>query len=117
MPPTIPGCRGNVFTEPLVRNDMGDAEKPPTDFPLLRHRPHRKTDASNKSSIVASVFVSALNFSLSRCLAAHITDTILWEGLMEYVVEMGSDAMIDIPDFIKTGSGIQKLMYSTQTAW
>jgi hypothetical protein len=29
---------------------------------------------------------------------------------MKYVVEMGSGAMIYIPSFIKTGSGIQKLI-------
>jgi hypothetical protein len=29
---------------------------------------------------------------------------------MKYTVEMGSGAMIYIPSFIKTGSGIQKLI-------
>jgi hypothetical protein len=29
---------------------------------------------------------------------------------MKYAIEMGSGAMIYIPSFIKTGSGIQKLM-------
>jgi hypothetical protein len=29
---------------------------------------------------------------------------------MKYAVEMGSDAMIYIPSFIKSGSAIQKLM-------
>jgi hypothetical protein len=29
---------------------------------------------------------------------------------MKYTVEMGSGAMIYIPNFIKTGSGIQKLI-------
>jgi hypothetical protein len=29
---------------------------------------------------------------------------------MKYVVEMGSGAMIYIPSFINTGSGIQKVM-------
>jgi hypothetical protein len=29
---------------------------------------------------------------------------------MKYAVEIGSGAMIYIPSFIKTGSGIQKLM-------
>jgi hypothetical protein len=29
---------------------------------------------------------------------------------MKYAVEMGSDAMVYIPNFIKTGSGIQKLV-------
>jgi hypothetical protein len=30
---------------------------------------------------------------------------------MKYTVEMGSGAMIFIPNFIKIGSGIQKLMW------
>jgi hypothetical protein len=29
---------------------------------------------------------------------------------MKYTIEMDSDAKIDIPSFIKIGSGIQKLM-------
>jgi hypothetical protein len=33
-----------------------------------------------------------------------------WEGLRKYTVEIGSGAMIYIPNFIKIGSGIQKLM-------
>jgi hypothetical protein len=32
------------------------------------------------------------------------------EGFMKYAIEMGSGAMIYIPSFIKTGSGIQKLI-------
>jgi hypothetical protein len=32
--------------------------------------------------------------------------------IMKYAVEMGSDAVIYIPSFIKTGSGIQKWMGS-----
>jgi hypothetical protein len=37
---------------------------------------------------------------------------------MKYAVEMGEGAMICIPSFIKTGSGIQKLIgENTQTAW
>jgi hypothetical protein len=32
------------------------------------------------------------------------------EEFMKYAVEMGSDVMIYIPSFIKTGSGIQTLM-------
>jgi hypothetical protein len=36
---------------------------------------------------------------------------------MKYAVEMGSSAMVYIPSFIKTGSGIQKLIRGdTQTA-
>jgi hypothetical protein len=31
-------------------------------------------------------------------------------GFMKYAAEMGSGAMIYIPSFIKTGSGIQKLI-------
>jgi hypothetical protein len=35
---------------------------------------------------------------------------------MKYVTEMGSGAMIDIPSFMKIGSGFQKLMEGgTQT--
>jgi hypothetical protein len=40
-------------------------------FPLTRHRPH-KNDASNKSSIVAYVFVAAEMFLPSRCLATVV---------------------------------------------
>jgi hypothetical protein len=40
---------------------------------------------------------------------------------MQNTVEMGSDVMIYIASFIKTGSGTQKLMargyIDTQTAW
>jgi hypothetical protein len=32
-----------------------------------------------------------------------------WEGFMRYAVGMGSGAMIYVPSFIKTGSGIRKL--------
>jgi hypothetical protein len=38
------------------------------------------------------------------------TDIHRWEGFMKYAAEMGSDVMIYIPSFIKTGSGIQKFM-------
>jgi hypothetical protein len=31
-------------------------------------------------------------------------------GFMKYAVEMGSDAMIFIPNFVKIGSGIQKMI-------
>jgi hypothetical protein len=46
-----------------------------------------------------------------------------WEGFMNYTAEMGSGFMIYTPNFIKTGSGIQKLIRgihrhtNTQTAW
>jgi hypothetical protein len=40
---------------------------------------------------------------------------------MKYAVEMGSGAMIYIPNFVKIGSSIQKLLgrgfTGTQTAW
>jgi hypothetical protein len=52
--------------------------------------------------------------SPSRCLATtkwiHIQDTDWWEGFKKYAVEMGSGAMIYIPSFIKTSSGIQNLI-------
>jgi hypothetical protein len=31
-------------------------------------------------------------------------------GIFKYIVEMGSDAVIYVPRFIKIGSGIQKLI-------
>jgi hypothetical protein len=38
---------------------------------------------------------------------------------MKYAVQMGSDAMIHIPSFIRIGSGIQKLIGGAHrhTAW
>jgi hypothetical protein len=39
---------------------------------------------------------------------------------MKYAVEMGSSAVMYVPNFIKSGSGIQKLMEGfpdIQTAW
>jgi hypothetical protein len=37
---------------------------------------------------------------------------------MKYAVEMGSSAMIYIPSFITTGSGIQKLIHTdTKREW
>jgi hypothetical protein len=37
---------------------------------------------------------------------------------MKYAVEMGSGTMIYIPSFLRTGSGIQKLIKGdTQAAW
>jgi hypothetical protein len=33
-----------------------------------------------------------------------------WEGFMKYAFEMGPSAMIHIQNFIKIGSGIQKLI-------
>jgi hypothetical protein len=33
------------------------------------------------------------------------------EGFIKYAVEMGLDAMLYIPSFMKNGSGIQKLLY------
>jgi hypothetical protein len=34
----------------------------------------------------------------------------VWEGFVKHAVEMGISAMMYIPTFIKTGSGIQKLI-------
>jgi hypothetical protein len=58
------------------------------------------------------VFVAAVTFLPSRCLVTiqvymyRHTD---WrEGLMKYAVELGLVAVIRIPSFVNTGSGIQK---------
>jgi hypothetical protein len=86
---------------------------------------HIENDASNNSSIVACVFVTAVTFLPSRCLAptggflpsrclatlggCTYRHTDRWEGLSNESVEMGSGAMIYIPSFIKIRSGIKKL--------
>jgi hypothetical protein len=93
---------------------------------------HIKNDASNNSSIVACVFVTAVKFLPSRCLAKigrflpsrclatiggyTYRHTDWWEGWE--AVEMGSGTVIYVPSFIKTGSGIHKLIggIHTQTA-
>jgi hypothetical protein len=71
-------------------------------------------NTSNNSSIVACVFVAEVTFLLSHCLATIeeciCRHTDRWVGFMRYAVEMGSDAMIYIPSFIKIGSGIQKFI-------
>jgi hypothetical protein len=71
-------------------------------------------------SIVAFVFVAALTFLLSRCLATiqgyTFRNTDFSEGFMKYAVDVGSGAMIYIPNFIKTDSDIQKLIRETQIA-
>jgi hypothetical protein len=70
----------------------------------------RENEASN-NSIVACVFVAALNFFLSsRCLATvkgtRNRHTDCWEGFMKYVAEMGLGAIIYMPSFTNTVSAI-----------
>jgi hypothetical protein len=73
-----------------------------------------ENDASNNSSIVPHVFVTAVKFLPSRCPATMgeyiYRHTDWWEGFMKHVVETGSGAIIYIPSFIQIDSGIQKLM-------
>jgi hypothetical protein len=84
-----------------------------------------KNDASNNSYISACVFVDAVTFLSSRCLAmigrflpssclATITvDTQAHRLLLmiyEVRLEMVPGAIIYIPSFMKIGSGIQKLI-------
>jgi hypothetical protein len=57
-----------------------------------------ENDASNISSVVASVFVAAVTFLRSRCLVTI-------GGIHRH-----RDAMIYIRSFIKTDSGIQMLI-------
>jgi hypothetical protein len=68
-----------------------------------------ENDTSNNHSIIACVFVAAVTYLPISYLAT----------IRMHAVEMGSCAMIYIPSFINTDSGIQKLIrgYSqTQTA-
>jgi uncharacterized membrane protein YozB (DUF420 family) len=64
-----------------------------------------ENNTSNNSSIVACVFVAAVTFLPSRCLARK-------EGFMKYAVQICSRAMIYIyiSSLIKIGSGVQKLI-------
>jgi hypothetical protein len=91
----------------------------------IRHG-HIENDASNNSSIVACIFVTAVTLLPSRCLAMiggfvpsrclatiegyTYRHTDWWEGFFNQAVEMGSGAVIYVPSFIKIGSGIQKLI-------
>jgi hypothetical protein len=55
-----------------------------------------ESDSSNNSSIVARIFVAAVKFLPSRCLAT-VGDTYinrLIGGIYEHAIEMGSGAMI-----------------------
>jgi hypothetical protein len=73
-----------------------------------------ENDASNISSIVACVFVAAVTFLPSRCLATiggYTYGHTYWgEGFMKYAIDICSVAMMCIPSFIQIGSGIQKLI-------
>jgi hypothetical protein len=52
----------------------------------------------------------------SNCSKGTHTDTYWWEGFMKYDVEMSPDAMMYIPNSVKTGSGIQKLIRGNSQA-
>jgi hypothetical protein len=78
-----------------------------TYVPLIRHEQHRKRR-------LQQFFVVGGTCLPSRCLATKRrdthTDTRIGGRSIKYAIEMGSDAMIYIPSFIKIGSGIQKLL-------
>jgi hypothetical protein len=57
-----------------------------------------------------SVFVVAVTFLPSGCLATYIYRHAGGKDFRKYAVEMGSGAMVSIPSFINIGSGIQKLI-------
>jgi hypothetical protein len=72
-----------------------------------------ENETSNNPSIVACVFVATGSYIPSRCLATIGGYTYRhagwWEGFVEYAVEMDAGAMIYIPGFRKTRSGIHGL--------
>jgi hypothetical protein len=104
---------------------------------------HIENDTSNNSSIVECVFVTTVTFLSSRCLATitgflpnccpatirkflpsrcqatireyRYRHTDWWEGLLNQDAEKGSGAMIYVPNFIKIGPGIQKLIRGEYT--
>jgi hypothetical protein len=65
-------------------------------------------DAPYNYSIVACIFVPAITFSPSCCLATYTKrHTDWWEGFMKYAATLGSGVMIYTPSFIKIVSTIQ----------
>jgi hypothetical protein len=100
--PTILRYRGNVFTELLRSNDKG----------IHRYTPESHTKRRVQQFFYClRVFDAAGTCLLSRCLATigdtHI-DTDSWERFTKCAVEVGSDAMIYIRNFIKISSGFHK---------
>jgi hypothetical protein len=76
--------------------------------------------ASNSCFIVACIFVVAVTFITSHCLAmiGGYTYRHMMVEIVKYAVEMGSGAMMYIQSFMKIGSGIQKLIVGdTYAAW
>jgi hypothetical protein len=69
-----------------------------------------KNGASIESYVVECVFVSAVTFLPSRCVA-----DIDWfgVGVMKYAVKTCSSGMINIPSFMRIGSGIDMLIGQT----
>jgi hypothetical protein len=77
-------------------------------FPLLLHGQYRKRRHQQ-------FFTVSGTFLPSRCLANDRTDTHTdtqtdGEVFIKYTIEMGSGAMIYVPNFVNIGSGIQKLV-------
>jgi hypothetical protein len=75
-----------------------------TDRPFDTTRIAYKT---TNSSTIARGFV--VTFLPNRCVATY-AQTYWWQAFMKYAFQMGSGAMICIPNFIQIGSGIQKLI-------
>jgi hypothetical protein len=64
-------------------------------------------DAFNNSSVVSCIFIAAVIFLMSLCLAMigryTYRHTDWWKGFMNYAVQMASCATMYIPGFIKSG--------------
>jgi hypothetical protein len=73
-----------------------------------------QNDESKNSSIAAWVYLTAVTFSLRRCLQTTNGYTYRHtngrEGFMKYAVEMGSGTIIYLPSFTLIASGIKKLI-------
>jgi hypothetical protein len=82
-------------------------------FPWMRHVPHIKRRAQ-QFFYCCVLIVAAATILPSRCLAmigGIYIHKDWWEALTKYAVQMGSCAMIYLPNFIKIGSVIQKLIH------
>jgi hypothetical protein len=77
--PTVPHCRGNVFTDPLPTNDRGIYRQTHT----LPFDTTRTTQKTSNSSIVECVFDAAVTILPSRCPATYTYRHRLTGGIHE----------------------------------
>jgi hypothetical protein len=98
-------CCSNI----LIRNKTKSSEKTFLPPYLLYDTDRIENDAANKSFIVACAYGAIITLLPSHCLATIGGIHRLMEGFMKYTAQINSGAMVYIPSFIKTGSGIYRI--------